>query len=143
MCQYSTVYEENLTKHTKVNHMGEREKYPCGFCDHQATRKGHLLEHTKRRHLHDGQNKNIECNVCKKSVKTYSMKQHMKIFHSGPQLKFNCEHCEFQTIHKMNLNKHIMRKHERRPIEESRYDYDQIFKVFSTFEVETKCINVL
>ena len=85
----------------------------------------------------------IECNVCKKSVKTYSMKQHMKIFHSGPQLKFNCEHCEFQTIHKMNLNKHIMRKHERRPIEESRYDYDQIFKVFSTFEVETKRINVL
>ena len=106
MCKYSAKRKHTLSQHIKAVHF--REKIPCQMCDYQATRKTSLLRHVKNVHQ---TSESINCTECNKSVKTWSMRSHMKL-HAKQQTQHTCKVCPYTTIHSYyNLKCHIERVH--------------------------------
>ena len=93
----------------------EKKMYKCKVCTFSSSYKDSLKTHVEK--VHQKLSKFIErstCADCKKSIKTYNIKTHMKNFHSEikPE-KFNCNICTYNTIHKQNLRTHVIRNHQQ------------------------------
>ena len=51
-----------------------------------------------------GRNKQVQCNVCKKEIRSDHLARHMRI-HGGVK-KFACDQCNYQTLRKYDLKRH-------------------------------------
>ena len=82
--------------------------FQCNICNFQATQKGGLSKHIENVHH---KSENIHCIECNKSIQKKSLKQHMKLFHSGDKILYDCNLCTFQSIHQRAVSKHIRNVH--------------------------------
>ena len=96
-CRKSFTYSEDLKRHIKIIHEGQRSD----SCGKSFTESYSLKTHIKA--LHE-QQKNYKCDYCEKSFATlgnrgksftssHSLKMHIKTIHEGGQIKYICDSC--------------------------------------------------
>ena len=104
--EYSTVRKGNLTQHIKSVHL--KEKFDYKLCNYQATTIQSLKSHNDNVHL----TKITTCLNCNKTLKQFSLANHMKIVH-GDKSKYYCKMCPFQTIYQKSLKTHTENVHQK------------------------------
>lgn len=112
-CDYQSVRKDKINKHIKMKHMPQEPvmiaspsgvpqlqlpppqlnitpppRFPCEFCEKSFTRKDHMKRHVFRFHTEEGRN----------------------------QEKLKCPHCDYQSVQKYKLNKHIKTKHQQQSV---------------------------
>ena len=108
ICQYSTAEKGYLSNHIKSQHIYQR--FFCNICDYESTQKSHLSTHTKNIHK---TGEKVICPDCNKTIKMFNINNHKKLFHSGEHIQYNCDICNFQTIHKFHLKRHKLSVHQK------------------------------
>ena len=92
---------------TKEEHDGTLQ---CKICDHTASRKSNLNQHTKM--IHSTNSPLYKCpslGCIFKTKEKYYMRSHNEAKHKG--VRFDCSLCQYQTPYKKSLRRHIERKH--------------------------------
>ena len=84
-----------------------KEKHPCKICDYIGPSKKLLSQHTKNKHYSE----RIVCSKCNRSMKSASLKSHLRFYHSENQ--FCCKICAFNTIYKSALKQHVETVHQK------------------------------
>ena len=82
------------------------EKVFCDIC------KVTILEKNYTKHMLKHSNSNgFQCDVCSRKYKHKRTMTKHKLYAHGDAPTYNCQHCDFTTIHSSYLQVHIMRKH--------------------------------
>ena len=91
ICDKSYQFRGDLLLHKRTFH--EPAKYKCDTCERFFSTKSILISHKE---THDNHLKNLECKECSKYFKnSRSLKNHLKMFHSGTERKlYECEKCD-------------------------------------------------
>jgi len=111
-CEKSFKRKDKMQHHEQYVHLGIR--FPCEFCEKNFTRRDHLKRHTAQFHTDDASCW-FPCEFCEK---TFTRKDHMKRhtfrFHTEEgrnPVKLKCPQCDYQSVRKDKINKHIKMKH--------------------------------
>ena len=98
--------------------------FKCPYCVTGSSEETSIIEHLKEKH-----NKLMfACKLCKKLFsRKHDVKTHMTHVHGEFKLEnFQCPHCDYKTLRKGDLNKHIRNKHEN-----AKYQCDRCMKTFN------------
>src|SRR5699024_9180677 len=111
-CQYETSALTHLKRH-KVNiHQLDTEYLRCDFCDYKTFDKYHLKEHIHRKHTSCEDTEWLNCTQFNYKTKIrVDLNRHVRKHTVSNRGKFICEHCEYVTISKRDLKRHILYKH--------------------------------
>lgn len=107
-----------LISHKRSKHMASHQVFECEDCDCKYKNLSDLKRHCigeghifPKEHgpLNEDETKfKTKCSVCHKRVQPRFMKDHMETYHND---KFNCDHCDYTSVRKDNLYRHIKLKH--------------------------------
>lgn len=119
-CKKAFLHSSTLLKHSKICGKPEDYKrsllrYSCDQCNFKSDSKSLVDDHVRARHLPRIHNLN-KCNKCEKNFAFRSiLLKHSKICGLSDELKISfmhsCDRCEYKTLVKGNLNRHIRYKH--------------------------------
>ena len=82
--------------------------FRCPYCVTGSSEEKSIIDHLKEKH-----NKIMfACKICKKLFnRKHDVKTHMTNVHGQfKKEKLQCQHCEYKTLKKGDLNKHIQKK---------------------------------
>ena len=85
----------------------EPQKHSCPKCENVFKSKKYLDRHLMNVHTDLRQ----ECDICKKMIKTYHLKNHKRYMHDNPQ-KYPCNLCQNVFTAKGSLNQHVKNVHD-------------------------------
>ena len=97
-CEFKSIHLEDLQNHIKVIH---EVQTPSNFQQKLINIHGYK----------DGDTDKVACPQCDKVMQKASLKYHIKSVHEKCQL-FLCSDCDFETIWRSNLWKHVKSVHE-------------------------------
>ena len=86
--------------------------FRCEYCEKEfATERAQYL-HVREQHKTLKENKNTEqCDVCEKTLKTCSFKNHISTIHDNLKAEFLCEKCNKTYNCKTKYNSHLRNVH--------------------------------
>ena len=114
-CDFSSTRRERVKFH-QLTH-GDAKPFKCSSCEKSFKRKQHLMRHNETEHNNPG--KKYICTLCKREFSwEVTLEEHTRSKHGG--IKYSCPHCEFQTVYKRALKKHITRRHKEESIKDNR-----------------------
>ena len=87
------------------------KKYPCSICDRKLSSQCNLRRHIKSNHPPDGRKK-FDCEICGKTYDLYTLKNHVKIYHSEEENVHRCEPCDKTFNFRDTFLKHYKSVHE-------------------------------
>lgn len=132
-CKKALSNSTTLKRHMKFCGKTEEQKLTlknlsCDHCKYRTDQKCHLEQHIFRLHFlkHHKVSKCLNCN--KNFASPKSLKDHSKICAKGEDeknsrkrllMRFSCDLCDYTTLRKYDLSKHIQAKH----VPSSQYSY--------------------
>lgn len=114
-CQKSFKSRSGLKLHLQKHY--EDDLHKCTVCDFKTPQKANLIKHlaTKHKKGQDGEDlkMNKACELCSfVCVADHLLKAHMLRKHtSKDHMKFKCTHCDYASVERAALNKHVRFKH--------------------------------
>ena len=109
------IQSGNLTNHIKQRHTAPSNCPHCGKI--VKILKDHIERTKCNLPLEQRVHEIVSCQFCNKQIQKYSLKNHIKKFHSSIG-ELQCDMCEFKTKHPFNLAAHKKRMHEHRALKE-------------------------
>ena len=107
-----------LKSHIQSKHIASHQSFKCEDCDciyqnlsdlkRHCIADGHIFPKDQGPITKDDAKYRTKCTVCHKKVQHRFLKDHMKTYHKD---KFNCEHCDYTSVRKDNLYRHMKLKH--------------------------------
>ena len=117
ICDFRTVYKQNLSLHMENVHSIHKETFICDKCGYNFTQKRNLTRHEKKVHL---QMEVVSCDYCNFTTKfEYNLKRHKDDHHGvvgqgtgirGRQL-YSCRRCNFSTFSENDMYNHNVNIH--------------------------------
>ena len=106
ICNIQFKSQSSANCHYKSTHLGMM-KFPCNYCDYEATTNFRLKEHIETQHF----NEKAQCTYCGKQFSKSFIKTHIETIHE-PSKIHKCGECSYETTRKELLTQHIEAKHE-------------------------------
>ncbi|KAL1501777.1 hypothetical protein ABEB36_007042 [Hypothenemus hampei] len=136
------MYKDRSSEYIKIN---DRE-YKCAQCDfthsnlvsirghydkehNQQTFKCELCPFKTRQqyyfnsHIRHHSRPDMECPHCKKMIKWFSYKMHIKTHERNNKTEYKCEYCEYHSYNHANVKRHTLTRHKN-PHELKTYSCD-------------------
>ena len=115
LCTLQTNCKRTLKKHQKVHETNPEVKkpYSCSVdgCNYRATEKHAIAGHIRTRHT-PGRTKDSQCPLC--PLKFYSLSElKVRIPRLTKEDKFACSKCNFKTLIKSSLERHVRWLHDQ------------------------------
>ena len=80
----------------------------CSICEKSFTRNSSFWKHKKTAHANLG--KKYPCTICKKELRIYGLKDHMKAVHSSKS--YHCPQCDYVAPWAARIKTHVQSVHE-------------------------------
>ena len=107
-----TPFKNDSKVHLKIP-ADELEGFKCDRCDHTASCKASLKNHTTREHKKQVKHERFKCNECNKNLDTKNcLNNHMITEHGHSGIVFSCDLCDFLTSRQTSLSIHLAKKHK-------------------------------
>ena len=117
ICDFTSIYKQNLTIHIKLKLSDLKEDFHCDECGSNFTLKTSLTRHILKVH---SQAPKVVCEFCDFKTKfENNLRRHKEQKHeiigkgtgiSGRQL-YSCKRCDFSTFDQNSINNHISTSH--------------------------------
>ena len=119
-CSFMCNDSDSLQRHLLVNHTPEAMIYRCGVCNYSTKWLPDLNRHVKR--AHEKYDTPRFCEFCGSVyLDEPSLNRHKDVVHrkkknylKGPQTIYRCNQCDYSTVKKHNLKRHMYIKHGAR-----------------------------
>ena len=117
-CQERFGSKLTLNKHASDVH-GHDEKteiFQCTKCEYSTKHQSCLRTHLKAIHL---KVTDYACNICQRTFSfQVNLRRHMATVHkdlsqANKQTLHKCEHCDYTSVLKRNVQRHVLAKHEK------------------------------
>ena len=104
-CGYTRADKRTLDRHINGVHL-KQDLTKCEECEYSSIRPDDVKRHFEHKHI----GRQYICNICSNICKWITeFDQHMRI-HQG--VEFLCDMCDFRTVHRSGLSRHIKSVHE-------------------------------
>lgn len=130
ICSVKCTLKENLKRHMRTIHGGEKIRHSCSIADCNSTFATNILRDKHLQEIHGVERKTYSCTQCDASFLQKScLKSHIRFIHEGVQLK--CDICDKSFARVCNLTQHVKtHKSIQSRKEEWKYSCDQCEAIF-------------
>lgn len=113
ICGFQSRSNQNLKFHLRTHDKNREKLFDCNLCDFKTDRKdsleGHLRFHEKLYEKFKKFPNAIRCEKCPAVfTNKRSFQRHLRDRH-GNKEKLKCDHCEYKTVDKSTLKKHLQK----------------------------------
>ncbi|XP_070546317.1 zinc finger protein 878-like isoform X2 [Ptychodera flava] len=106
-CGMSFLHKD-WQQHLLDSHLAEVRIYECKICQKQFLRYIDLKMHVE---MHTAETTPYDCDICGCTLKNKKSLATHKLLHQGKE--FKCDYCDYKTVRKSELTKHVHRHTER------------------------------
>ncbi|ENN71744.1 hypothetical protein HUJ04_001291 [Dendroctonus ponderosae] len=104
-CPYTTDRIISIRTHFDKEHSTSTLK--CSSCPFETKQQYYFNSHIKNHDIPDK-----ECPYCRRMIKAFSYKMHIKVHERNDQTEYKCSFCNYQSYNHANVKRHTVTSHK-------------------------------